>query len=209
MTLLRGEDSAAKPWALGGGRVCDENLFSRGRCPLGLDYRRIPVEHFLIGGIDVDFSFAQHVTYDFLVDENRHPSIFGCVAPQAQSSDDLPDAELDVLAFLWQRGSGTAADIRAGLKSFRPMAHGSVVTLLKRLEDKGLVAANGKQGKAFVYEPTRKPEPTYRKLVAELRDRVFGGNVVSLVSSLFAGRSPRPDELRELRKLLDDLSKEK
>jgi len=167
------------------------------------------VEHFLIGEIDVDFGFAQHLTDDFLVDGNRHLSIFGCMAPKAQSSDDLPDAELDVLAFLWQHGSGTAAGIRAGLKSFRPMAHGSVVTLLKRLEEKGLVVASGKQGKAFIYQPTRKPEPTYRRLVAQLRDRVFGGNAVSLVASLFAGRSPRADELRELRKLLDDLSKEK
>jgi len=42
-----------------------------------------------------------------------------------------------------------------------------------------------------------------------LRDRVFGGNVVALVSSLFAGRTPRADELKQLRELLNDLSKEK
>ena len=118
----------------------------------------------------------------------------------------LPPAELDLLVYLWRHGPATAAQVRAGVAGRRPMAHGSAVTLLKRLEDKGLVAAAGKQGKAFVYAATCRPEPTHRRLVGDLLDRVFGGNAVSLVSSLFAGRAPSPDELRELRELLDELS---
>jgi predicted transcriptional regulator len=118
----------------------------------------------------------------------------------------LPPAELDLLVYLWRHGPATAAEVRAGVAGRRRMAHGSAVTLLKRLEDKGLVAATGKRGKAFVYAATCRPEPTHRRLVGDLLDRVFGGNAVSLVSSLFAGRAPSPDELRELRGLLDELS---
>lgn len=118
----------------------------------------------------------------------------------------LPAAELDLLVYLWRHGPATAAEVRAGVAGRRRMAHGSAITLLKRLEDKGLVAAAGKRGKAFVYAATCRPEPTHRRLVGDLLDRVFGGNAVSLVSSLFAGRAPSPDELRELRDLLDQLS---
>src|SRR5277367_2666130 len=104
---------------------------------------------------------------------------------KADSAGLLPAAELDVLALVWRSGPSTAAEIRKGIVAFRPMAHGSVVTLLKRLEEKKLVTATGKRGKAFVYAATRPPEPTYRRLVGNLLDRVFGGNAVSLVSSLF------------------------
>jgi predicted transcriptional regulator len=120
-------------------------------------------------------------------------------------SDGLPAAELDVLALLWRHGPATAADVRRGLARIRPMAHGSVVTLLKRLEAKRLVAPTDKRGKAFVYAATRKPGPTYRRLVGNLLERVFGGDAVSLVSSLFAGRAPTPVELGQLRRLLDEL----
>jgi len=117
----------------------------------------------------------------------------------------LPAAELDVLTFLWRHGPATASKIRSALASFRPMAHGSAVTLLKRLEEKRLVAATGKQGKAFIYSATPKPESTYRRLVGNMLERVFGGNALSLVSSLFADRPPRPDEVAELRGLLNQL----
>jgi predicted transcriptional regulator len=124
----------------------------------------------------------------------------------AAAGSELPAAELDVLSFLWRRGPATAGEIRDGIASFRPMAHGSVVTLLKRLEEKKLVAPVDKRGKAFVYEATRTPEPTYRRLVGDLLERVFGGNAVSLVSSLFAGRPPTGEELIQLRKLLNELT---
>ena len=65
--------------------------------------------------------------------------------------DKLPAAELDVIAFLWRHEPATVSEIRKGVAAFRPMAHGSVITLLKRLEEKKLVAITGKRGKAFVY----------------------------------------------------------
>jgi BlaI family penicillinase repressor len=114
---------------------------------------------------------------------------------------------MDVLAFLWRSGPATVGEVRRGIGSFRPMAHGSVVTLLKRLEEKRLVTTTGeKRGKAFVYAATRRPEPTYRRLVGDMLDRVFGGNAVSLVSSLFAGRAPDAAEIAELHRLLDELT---
>lgn len=120
---------------------------------------------------------------------------------------EVPGAELDILSLLWRRGPATAAELREGIAPFRPMAHASVVTLLKRLEEKKLVAPTGKRGKAFVYAATRSPAPVYRRLVGNLLDRVFGGDPVTLVSSLFAGRTPSAEELRQLRQLLDDLSR--
>ena len=117
----------------------------------------------------------------------------------------LPDAELEVLACLWREGEATARVIQERLASFRPMLHQSVVTLLKRLEDKELVRKEkGPVGKAFVYKPTKRPGKTYRRIVGDLLERVFGGDGVALVTSLFQSRKLEPHEIEELQQLLDE-----
>jgi predicted transcriptional regulator len=84
-----------------------------------------------------------------------------------------------------------------------------VLTLVKRLEDKGLVAREGeKEGKAFIYRPTRTSESAPRRLVRQVVDRLFGGNSVALVASLMETRKPTPAELAELGKLLERLRRE-
>jgi predicted transcriptional regulator len=127
-------------------------------------------------------------------------------ASSSRSNDRLPDAELDVLACLWRRGEATASEVREMMRRYRPMAHGSVATLLSRLLAKGLVAREkASVGKAFVYQPTRQARSGYRRVVRDVVDRVFGGNSVALVASLFETRPPDAEEVHELQKLLDGL----
>jgi predicted transcriptional regulator len=86
------------------------------------------------------------------------------------------------------------------------MTHASVSTLLKRLEEKGLVdRQKGSVGKAFVYGPRVQPAGTRRRLLHDLLDRMFGGSGVALVSSLLESRPPTPKELEELEVLLREL----
>lgn len=126
--------------------------------------------------------------------------------PKRLSPEDLPHTELEVLACLWNRGTSTAAEIRQSLAPFRPMAHASVLTLLKRLAEKGLVTREKSgRGKAFAYRATRRPQPTYRRLLGRLTERVFGGSSVALVASLLESQTPSQEELHQIRQLLDQL----
>jgi BlaI family penicillinase repressor len=118
----------------------------------------------------------------------------------------LPDAELEVMACLWQRGPATAREIRDALHAQRPMVQASVFTLLKRLEVKGLVAREkGPVGKAFVYRAIDKPASTQRHLLGSLVDRVFRGSGIALVASLLESRPPTESEIDDLEKLLAEL----
>lgn len=115
----------------------------------------------------------------------------------------LPSAELEVLACLSRTGTATAAEIRAQLAAFRPMAHGSTVTLLKRLMRKGLVERRKSgQGKAHAYRsvPTQRPMP--EALIDRVMHRVFGGSKVALLASLLEISPPSADELKEMKRLL-------
>ncbi len=123
-------------------------------------------------------------------------------------TEDLPDAELDVLAALWNHGPSTARAVREALEAHRPMTHGATATLLGRLEKKGLVERTGeKEGKAFVYRAAGRPARTIRKRLDDLVERLFGGSRVGLVSSLFEGRRPTSEQVEELEALLDELKR--
>ncbi len=86
------------------------------------------------------------------------------------------------------------------------MAHASMMTLLGRLEAKGMVKRNkGPVGKAFIYAPLRRPDKTYRRVIGDVLQRIFGGNQPALVASLFETRPPTRAEVAELQRLLDRL----
>lgn len=120
--------------------------------------------------------------------------------------DNLPNSELEVVACLWNKKCATARDLREAMDGYRPMTHGAMVTLLKRLEEKGLVRKEkGAVGKAFVYEATRGPERVHRRIMRDLHERIFGGSGVAMVASLFETRPPTPDELDDIQRLLDDM----
>ncbi len=117
-----------------------------------------------------------------------------------------PHAELDVLACLWQSGKATARQVREALDDHRPMTHGSVVTLLKRLQVKGLVARRkGPADKAFIYRTTRSARPIHQRLVRNISERIFGGNGVKMVATLFDAKPPTAEEMDRLQQLLKEL----
>src|ERR1051325_845947 len=118
----------------------------------------------------------------------------------------LPDAELEVLACLQAQGQATAREIRERMQSYRPMGHASVLTLLTRLEAKGLVTREkGPVGQAFVYLPTQRSRRTGGNVLKRILQRVFHGDGVALVTSLFQTKPPTRAEITRLEKLLSDL----
>ena len=118
----------------------------------------------------------------------------------------VPTAELEVLACLRQMEQATAREIREHMHLYRPMAHGSVVNLLKRLEAKKVVSKKkGPVGKAFVYRPTAAAVSIYGNLLDRLLNRVFGGDSMAMVASLFETKPPDDSQLDKLEELLDEL----
>jgi BlaI family penicillinase repressor len=118
----------------------------------------------------------------------------------------LPDAELEVLACLWQKGEATARDVREAMAAYRPLTHSAVSTLLARLQEKGLVVRRkGPVGKAFLFRAVDRPKATHRRLIGDLVERVFGGDALAVVSSLFETRPPNAEELDRLEQLLGQL----
>ena len=119
-------------------------------------------------------------------------------------SERLPEAELDLLAELRRAGETRAADLRRGLLPRRPMAHGSVLTLLGRLEAKGLVTRRkGDAGKAYLYAATPRAERAIHDLVSRWVQRLFARDRTAFVASLLDKEPPSADEIQRLERMLD------
>lgn len=121
----------------------------------------------------------------------------------------LPPAERDVLACLHRHQRATARLIRETLSDFRPMAHGSVVTLLRRLEAKGLVTRSKGEGSAFVYRAKQQPRVTFQGEIRRMVERLFHGDGVALVATLFETNPPNAEEVERLQRMLDEYPKRK
>ncbi|HKB69617.1 MAG TPA: BlaI/MecI/CopY family transcriptional regulator [Thermoanaerobaculia bacterium] len=116
-----------------------------------------------------------------------------------------PAAELEVLACLRQGGELDARAIREALRPTRPLSHSSVATLLGRLEAKGLVARRpAESGKAYLYRASGKSGEAMEGLLRRLVRRVFGGDRLSVVSTLYAEPVSK-EEIEELRRLVETL----
>jgi predicted transcriptional regulator len=110
------------------------------------------------------------------------------------------DAELGILQVLWARGPSTVREVAETLG--REGAYTTVLKFLQIMTDKRLVRRDDR-ARTHVYEAVYSQEETERQLVTELLDRVFAGSAAKLVLQALAAKKTSPEELAEIRKLLD------
>lgn len=113
----------------------------------------------------------------------------------------LYDRELEVMQVLWKRGPSTVADVRDALTD--EMAYNTVLTVLRRLEDKGY-AAHEEEGRAHRYHALIEPQAVKESALERLTRRLFEGSPELLLTHLVSGRKLSQAQLRRLRDLVDD-----
>ena len=117
------------------------------------------------------------------------------------------DAELAILAVLWERGPSTVRDVHDELNRHAATGYTTVLKLLQIMTEKGLVVRDEAQ-RAHIYESRYSEQKTQRQLLSDLVDRAFGGSAAKLVMQALSGRKANPDELNLIRSLLDRLEGE-
>jgi len=112
------------------------------------------------------------------------------------------DAELVLLRVLWARGPSTVRQIHEVVSETRPTGYTTVLKLLQIMTEKGLVERDERE-RTHVYTPRLTEEQTQRQLVRDLLDRAFGGSPARLVMQALAAQQATPEELAEIRRLID------
>lgn len=108
--------------------------------------------------------------------------------------------ELDVLNVLWERGSATVAEVLDELQD--ELAYTTVLTILRRLEEKGQVT-HDTDGKAHRYVARVRREDAQDSAIRRLTRKLFGDSPQLLMSRLLRKGALTEEQLRELRTLVD------
>ncbi|NMO20211.1 BlaI/MecI/CopY family transcriptional regulator [Pyxidicoccus fallax] len=116
------------------------------------------------------------------------------------------DGELAILRVLWERGDSTVREVHEALNRNAPEGTGytTVLKLMQIMTEKGLVERDESQ-RAHVYRARATEQKTQRQLVTDLVDRAFGGSPARLAMQALSAKKTSPEELAELRRLLDTL----
>lgn len=116
------------------------------------------------------------------------------------------DGELAILRVLWERGASTVREVHEALTRNAPEGTGytTVLKLMQIMTEKGLVERDESQ-RAHVYRARATEQRTQRQLVTDLVDRAFGGSPARLAMQALSAKKTSPEELAELRRLLDTL----
>jgi predicted transcriptional regulator len=114
------------------------------------------------------------------------------------------ERELEILKALWEIGPASVREVHERLCPRGECAFNTVQTLLRIMEDKGLVEHQA-EGRTFIYSAKHSRE----QVTARFLHRVFDGAVDQLVLSLLQAEDTSPEELKELERLIAKARREK
>ena len=114
----------------------------------------------------------------------------------------LGRVQLLIMQVLWTKGRATARQITDVISAAEPIAHSTVQTLLRHLEDKGAVGHEA-EGRTFVFFPLVEEHRFKERATRDLVERVFGGSVAGLVAHLLKNEKVSSEEIAEIRKLIN------
>jgi BlaI family transcriptional regulator, penicillinase repressor len=116
------------------------------------------------------------------------------------------EAELEILNVLWRAGPSTVRDVHEALAS-RNTGYTTVLKQMQVMAEKGLLARSEEQ-RSHVYTANIARERTRQRLARNLLERAFAGSAADLVLGALSAQKVSPEELAEIRRMLDQYEKE-
>ena len=114
------------------------------------------------------------------------------------------EVELQILRILWERGPSTARQIHNRLTEDRDTNYSTTVKMLSVMLDKKLVRRD-ESVRPQVFRPAATQQRTQQRMLKDLIQKVYDGSAGSLVLQALASQKASPQELAEIRRMLNEL----
>ena len=115
----------------------------------------------------------------------------------------LTEAEWKIMEVLWEQSPRAMADITRELEPATGWTRHTVITLLKRMLDKGSVTVD-ESGAVKMYAPRITREQASTDQTRRFLSRVFSGKATLLISNLVDSGDMKVEEIEALLALLRD-----
>ncbi|MDF1508484.1 penicillinase repressor BlaI [Robertmurraya sp. DFI.2.37] len=120
----------------------------------------------------------------------------------------ISESEWEVMNILWHKSPLTANEVIASLQETTDWKPKTIRTLLDRLVHKNVVGVNRNQ-KVYTFYPLYSQDECQRAETESFVKRIYGGAVKSMLVQFIEEESLTDDDIKELRKILDEKPKEK
>jgi BlaI family transcriptional regulator, penicillinase repressor len=117
----------------------------------------------------------------------------------------ISDAELVVMKVVWRKSPVTANQVVAALQSRTDWKPKTIQTLLARLVQKGALAFE-KKGREHLFRPLIDARSFGHAASRSFLHRVFDGEIAPFLACFMEREKLTPEEIRELRRILDGKS---
>lgn len=116
----------------------------------------------------------------------------------------LSENEWYIMQVLWESSPRSLREICEALKPVKGWTRHAVISFLKRMEAKGAVRVDD-TGKVREYWACWDQEKTVLEETGSVLQRVYGGNLLLMVSNAVKGQTLTEEEKKQLRQILDHM----
>jgi BlaI family transcriptional regulator, penicillinase repressor len=117
------------------------------------------------------------------------------------------EVELTILRVLWSQGPSTVREVHNTLVEDRPTGYSTTLKMLQVMHEKGLVLRD-ESTRPQVYRAALSQAATQKRLVDDLVQKAFGGAAGKLLVQALSSKRVSPEELAEIKQLIQELEKE-
>ncbi len=114
------------------------------------------------------------------------------------------DAEMRILRVLWEHGEMTVRQVHEILSETETTGYTTVLKLMQIMTEKRILQRNTSV-RPQLFQPTQAKQETQRNMLRDLVDGASGGWAGALALQALSIQKSTPEELREVRELLDRL----
>ncbi len=111
--------------------------------------------------------------------------------------------QLKIMQVLWEKGQANAREITSVLNRDEEIAHSTVQTLLRQLEDKGAVSHDRKD-RTFVFRALVDQDMVVKSEVRQLKNRLFSGSAAGLMAYLLKQEKIDLEEMNEIKRMIQE-----
>ncbi len=118
------------------------------------------------------------------------------------------DSELEILEILWKTGTATVRQVNEELEyKGKNVGYTTTLKMMQIMTEKGLLDRD-MDGRTHIYRPLIQAGTARNALIDRVANAAFGGSAMKMVLQALGNHKATPEELDEIKALIDSLEKE-
>ncbi len=113
------------------------------------------------------------------------------------------DVQFRIMNVIWKHGRVSARDITDEMNRQVPIAHSTVQTLLRTLEDKGAID-HDIEDRTFIFYPLVENSNVVKHATERFINRIFNGSADRMISYMVKNQYISQEELKKISDMIDE-----